>query len=173
MRTSLPEAETRMPVSTGRVSSREAEPETLVAVSTKALSGSEIAEDGSSSGNGGKSSACSVRMWKVAFPESSSTSCSAGRSSSETEGCGSDAHDIEKQASRQDDRAFAGDLGLERDAEADVGVGGAELADGAGGGQLHPGKRLDRGAGRGDTSDGLQLREKRIAVERDLHDEFL
>ena len=64
MRTSLPEAETRMPVSTGRVSSREAEPETLIAVSTNALSGSEIAEAGSGSGNGGKSSARSVRMWK-------------------------------------------------------------------------------------------------------------
>ncbi len=62
MRTSLPDAETRMPVRTGRVSSRDAEPETLVAVSTNASSGSEIADEGSSSGKGGKSSARRVRM---------------------------------------------------------------------------------------------------------------
>jgi len=41
-----------MPVSTGRVSSRDAEPETFIAVSTNAFSGSEIAEAGSGSGNG-------------------------------------------------------------------------------------------------------------------------
>ncbi len=41
------------------------------------------------------------------------------------------------------------------------------------GGKLDTGKRLDRRARRGDTGDGLQLSEKRIAVERNLHDELL
>ena len=67
-----------MPVRTGRVSSREAEPATFSAVLTNAPAGSETADSGSASGNGGKSSARSVRMWNVALPETSSTSCSGG-----------------------------------------------------------------------------------------------
>ena len=72
-----------MPVSTGRVSSREAEPATLSAVETNASAGSSTDESGSGSGNGGKSSPRRVRMWNVALPATTSTSCSAERSSIE------------------------------------------------------------------------------------------
>ncbi len=51
-----------MPVSTGRVSSRDAELATLSAVDTNADTGSDTAVSGSGSGNGGKSSARNVRM---------------------------------------------------------------------------------------------------------------
>ena len=50
---------------------------TLSAVDTNASAGTVTDVDGSGSGNGGKSSVRSVRMWKVAFPETSSTSFSA------------------------------------------------------------------------------------------------
>ena len=39
--------------------------------------------------------------------------------------------------------------------------------------ELDAGQRLDRAAGRGDSADGLQLCEQSIALERDLHDEYL
>jgi len=90
IRSSRSVAETRIPVSTGRVSSREADPATFSAVSTKAPTGTETPSSELGSGNGGKSSARSVRMWKVAPPEISSTSCSAARSSSETSAAGSE-----------------------------------------------------------------------------------
>ena len=88
IRSSRSEAETRIPVSTGRVSSREAEPATFSAVETKASAGSSTAESESGSGKVGKSSERSVRMWKVALPETISTSCSAARSSRETPAAG-------------------------------------------------------------------------------------
>ena len=90
IRSSRSEAETRIPVRTGRVSSREAEPATLSAVETNASADSSTADSVSGSGNGGKSSLRSVRMWKVALPETSSTSCSAERSSSDTPAAGSE-----------------------------------------------------------------------------------
>ncbi len=82
-------------------------------------------------------------MWKLALPERSSTSCSAGRSSSETAGLGQCANDVKEEASGKYDSALAGHLGVERDAEADVGIGCAELAHGAGRHQLDAGERLD------------------------------
>ena len=51
-----------MPVRTGRVSSREAELATRRTVSTNALAGTLTVPSVSGSGNGGKSSARSVRM---------------------------------------------------------------------------------------------------------------
>ena len=63
------DAETRMPVRIGRVSSRDAERATRAIVSTNACAGQR--DDGvpaGGSGNGGKSSARSVRMWNVAAP---------------------------------------------------------------------------------------------------------
>ena len=65
----------------GRVSSREAERATRLIVSTNAAAGTSTTFSPPGSGSGGKSSARSVRMWKVAEPETTSTSCSAGRSS--------------------------------------------------------------------------------------------
>ena len=42
-----------------------------------------------------------------------------------------------------------------------------------GGGELHAGQRLDRAASRGDPADRLQLRQQHVALEGDLHDEYL
>ena len=112
-------------------------------------------------------------MWNVALPETSSTSCSAARSSSETLGGGQRADDVEQQPRRQDDDALADDLGLERNAQADVHIGGAELAAPRRRRELDAGQRLDRAAGGGDSADRLELREQRVALERDLHDEYL
>ena len=112
-------------MSTGRVSSREAEPATLSAVATNVSAGSEIALSGSGSGNGGKSSARSVRMWKVALPETQ-LDVLLGRAQLERDlRRGQRADDVEQQPSREHDDALAGDLGLERDAQADVHVGRA------------------------------------------------
>ena len=80
-------------------------------------------------------------------------------------GCGQRADDVEQQPGREDDGALAGDLGLERNAEADVHVGGTQLASVLLGGELDAGQRLDRAAGRGDSADGLQLCEQNIALE--------
>ncbi len=71
----------RMPVRTGRVSSREAERATREIVSTNASVGSVTRVSGDGEGSVGKSSARSVRRWKVVAPQISSTSCSALRSS--------------------------------------------------------------------------------------------
>ena len=83
-------AETRIPVSIGRVSSRDADRATLLTVATNAGPGTWTRPSLSGSGNGGKSSSRSVRMWNVAAPDTISTSCSAGRSSSVTESPGSE-----------------------------------------------------------------------------------
>ena len=79
-----------MPVSTGRVSSREAERATRVIVSTKAVAGSVTRASSVGSGSDGKSSARNVRRWNVVGPQRSSTSCSAVRSSIVTVSPGSD-----------------------------------------------------------------------------------
>ncbi len=81
MRSSAPEAEIRIPVSTGRVSSREAERATREIVSTKAPAESLTRDSPPGSGSDGKSSARSVRRWNVVGPQISSMSCSAPRSS--------------------------------------------------------------------------------------------
>ena len=90
MRSSSPLADTRMPVRTGRVSSRDADRATLATVATNAGPGTWTRPSPSGSGNGGKSSSRSVRMWNVAAPATISTSCSALRSSSVTESPGSE-----------------------------------------------------------------------------------
>ena len=89
MSSSVPVAETRMPVRIGLVSSRDADRETLVAVSTNAAAGTVTTVSPPGSGRGGKSSARSVRMWKRDGPEITSTSPSLGRSSSDTSPPGS------------------------------------------------------------------------------------
>ena len=119
-----------MPVSTGRVSSREAEPATLSAVETNASAGSSTDESGSGSGNGGKSSPRSVRMWNVALPGDDLDVLLGGAQLERDVLGGQRAHDVDDQARRQDDRALAGDLGLERNPQADVHVGGAQFAAG-------------------------------------------
>ena len=116
------------------------------------------------SGSGGKSSARSVRRWNFAEPATTSTSCSAGRSSSDDVAApGSERDDVEQQARREHDRALARDVGLERDAQADLHVGGAQLDAGRRGGELDAGQGLDGAARRGDAGGGLQLGEQLCA----------
>ena len=116
----------------GRVSSRDAERSTRAIVSTNALAGSPTRFSDGGSRNGGKSSARSVRMWKVA-PE---------------------------QSTGEHHHALALDLCLERDAQPDLHVGRAELGATARGVELHAGERLDGAACGGDAGDGLQVSEQ-------------
>jgi hypothetical protein len=80
---------------------------------------------------------------------------------------------VEDQPARQHDGARADDLGRERDAEADVGVGRSELTDRARGVELDAGEGLDRAPGGGDARDHLQLSKERVSLDRDLHDGYL
>ena len=74
------EAVTSTPVRCGRVSSRDAARATRPMMSTKASVGTLSVEAASlASGSFGKSSMGSVRRWKLAEPETSSTSCSLAR----------------------------------------------------------------------------------------------
>ena len=65
------------------------------------------------------------------------------------------AGDVEQQTGREHDRALALDLGLERDAQADLHVGGTQLDAAPVGGELDAGEGLDGTAGGGDAGDGL------------------
>ena len=144
----------------GRVSSREAERATRLIVSTNAAAGTSTMFSPPGSGSGGKSSARSVRMWKVAEPETTSTSCSAGRSSSVASLPGSERATSSMQAGRQHDGALALDLGLQRDAQPHLHVGGAQLGAGGEGTELDPGEGLHGAARRGDARDDPELREQ-------------
>ena len=110
-----------------------------------------------------------MRMWKVAEPEMSSTSCSAARSSSVSSSAGQRADDVDQQPRRQDDGALAHDLALERHAQADLHVGRPQLDRTVLGLQLDAGERLDGAARRRGTGDGLELGEQRVAASRELH----
>ncbi len=127
MRSSGPEAEIRIPVRTGRVSSREAERATREIVSTNASAGSLTRESPPGSGSDGKSSARSVRRWKVVGPQISSTSCSAARSSIVSCVRRQRAGDVEEQPRRQHRCAGTRDLRVQRRAKADLHVGGEQL----------------------------------------------
>ena len=86
-------------------------------------------------------------MWKVALPPLSSTSCSAGAQLERDVGARQRADDVDEQAGRQHGGALADDLALERHAQADLHVRGAQL-DAAGAGEhLDAGQRLDRARG--------------------------
>ena len=108
-------------------------------------------------------------MWNVAAPATISTSCSA-RAQLERDGvAGQRADDVDEQPRRQHDGALADDLAVERDAQADLHVGRAELDAVGGREDLHAGERLDGAAGRGGAGDGLQLREQRVALRGKFH----
>ena len=92
-----------MPVSTGRVSSREAHRATLLIVATNAAPGTCTRPSPSGSGNGGKSSSRSVRMWNVAAPATISTSCSAVTQLERHGVAGQRADDVDEQPGRQHD----------------------------------------------------------------------
>ena len=173
IRSSLSDADTRMPVRTGRVSSREAERATFSTVSTNA-------------GARHLDAAVALRL------RERREVLEAQRADVERRGARDDldvllggaqlerhrvagqrADDVDEQPRRQHDGAVADDLALERDAEADLHVGGAQLDGAALGGQLDAGERLDGAAGGGRAGHGLQLREQVGAGSRDLHVEVM
>ena len=148
----------------------------MAIVSTNAGAGIATTWSPPGSGSGGKSSVRSVRMWKRAVPPTISTSCSVGRSSSDTVAAAQRAHDVEQQPRRQHDRPGALDLAVQRDAQADLHVGGAEFDAAvavAAGRDLHAGQRLHRAARGGHARDGLQLGEQLARRRRQLHDGHL
>ena len=158
-----------MPVSTGRVSSRDAERATLSTVSTNAGPGTSTRPSASVSGNGGKSSRRSVRMWNVAAA-AHELDVLLGRPQLERHLVARQRpDDVDEQARRQHDGAVADDLALERDAQADLHVGGAQLDRAALRLEVHAGQRLHGAAGGGRPGHGLQLREQGVALGRDLH----
>jgi hypothetical protein len=77
--------------------------------------------------------------------------------------------DVHEQARRQHDRAVADHLAVERDAQADLHVGGAQFDRAVARLDVHAGQRLHGAAGGGGAGDGLQLREQLVALGRDLH----
>ena len=157
-----------MPVSTGRVSSRDAERATLSTVSTNAAPGTSTRSP-SGSGNGGKSSERSVRMWNVAEPPTISTSCSVGRSSSVTSSPGSARTTSTTRRAGRTTEPSRTTSPFERDAQADLHVGGAQFDPALRSEHLDSGERL-HGAARGRSArDGLKLSEERVAPGRDLH----
>ena len=106
------------------------------------------------------------------MPETTSTSCSAGRSSSVT----SRRRGAERTTSRsrragRTASPGADDLGPQRDAQADLHVRRAELDAVVVGDDLDAGEGLDGAARRRDAGDGLQLREQLLGGGRQLHDE--
>ena len=88
-------------------------------------------------------------------------------------GAGEGAGDIEEQAGGKDDGAGRGDLGGQRDAQADLHVGGPQLDAAVGGDDLHPGEGLDRATRRGDPRNRLQLGKQFGGRGGQLHDEYL
>ena len=172
MRSSSPAAETRMPVRIGRVSSREAERATRAMVSVKAGAGMVTIWSPPGSGSGGKSSARSVRMWKRAGAGDDLDVLLGGAQLERDVAGGQLAHDVEEQARGEDDGARALDGGLERDAQADLHVGGAQLH-GVVGGDLHAGERLHGAARRRHARDDLELGEQLLRRRRQLHDDHL
>ena len=75
---------------------------------------------------------------------------------------------VEEQTGRQHRHALALDLGVERDAEADLHVGGTELGATVLRQELDTRERLHRTAGGGDAGDRAELREQGCARRRQL-----
>ena len=157
-----------MPVSTGRVSSREAERATLLHGLDERVAGD---EDAIALGLRERREVLRAQRADVeGRGAADDLHVLLGRAQLERDlVAGQRADDVDDQARRQDDRALTDDLALERDAQADLHVGGAELDRAAGGEHLHSGQRLD-GAARGCRArNRLQLAEERVAPGRDLH----
>ena len=157
-------------MSTGRVSSREAERATLRTVSTKRRARDvELVVAARLRQRREVLEPQRADVERRGAADVSSTSCSAARSSSVTLVGRQRADDVDEQARRQDDGALADDLALERDAQADLHVGGAQLDAAARRLELHAGQRLHGAAGGGRAGDGLQLGEERVAPGGELH----
>ena len=169
-----PDAETRMPVSTGRVSSREAEPATFSAVVTKASAGSEIDGRGSSAqgtagsprreGCGCGRSRCPTRARRPA------RRCAARARRRRPAARGRRRASSRAGSTTTPSRSTSASSGTRRPTSMSVARSSQPSAPAD---ELDAGERLDRAAGGGDSAHGLQLGEQHLALERDLHDEYL
>ena len=149
-----------MPVSTGRVSSRDAERATVAIVSTNAAAGTSTTASSvrlAEAAGSPRRAACGCGTSRR--PATSSTSCSAARSSSV---------DGRRPAARGRRRAAAAPAARRRRRArprassgtrrpTSMSVARSSMAP-LGGRELDAGERLDGAAGRGDAGDGLELR---------------
>ena len=150
-----------MPVSTGRVSSREAERATRATSARTPRLAATTRVSGDGDGSDGKSSARSVRRWKVVGPQISSTSCSALRSSIVSVSAGSEratSSSSRAGSTAEPGRTTSAWSGTRRPIS--MSVASSSGAASAGGGDHHAGEGLDGAARGGDASGGLQLREQ-------------
>src|SRR3954465_7951281 len=135
MRSSRSAADTSTPVRCGLVSSREADLATRPIVSTNAAAGTRMILASPIAGSFGNSSAGRVRRWKREGPDTTSTSPSDERYSSERPSFGSERptsrrrrrESAEEGAAGDHGGALARDGGLGRDADAQLHVGGLQL----------------------------------------------
>ena len=157
-----------MPVSTGRVSSREAERATFSTVWTNASPGT---CDAIALGlREGREVLRAQRADVEGRGAADDLHVLLGRAQLERDlVAGQGADDVDDEPRRQDDGALADDLALERDAQADLHVGGAQLDPALGREHLDAGERLDGAAGGCRARDRLKLAEERVAPGRDLH----
>ena len=168
MRSSLPEAVTRTPVRWGRVSSREADRATRAMVSTKALAGTVSTPSSGASGSLGKSSGGSVRRWKRAEPETTSTSCWVGAMLEGQLVLWKRTDHIEQEPARDNDDPRRGLHRLQPDADAHLHVGRLQLGAAFLHTDQHPGQRLNRAAGRGAANSYGKTSEERFTGNGEL-----
>ena len=155
-------------MSTGRVSSREAERATLLTVATNASPGTSTWSP-STSGKGGKSSSAQ-RADVERRGAAEDLDVLLDRPQLERDlVAGQGADDVDDEPGRQDHRALTDDLAVERDAQADLHVGRPQFDPVLGGEELDPGEGLDCAARGCRAGDCLQLSEKRVAPGGDLH----
>ena len=108
-------------------------------------------------------------MWNVAAPATISTSCSALAQLERDAVAGQRADDVHEQPRREHDGALAHDLAGERDAQADLHVGGPQLDAVRAGDDLDAGEGLHGAPRRRGAGHGLELGEQRLALSGNLH----
>ena len=148
---------TRMPVRTGRLSSRDALRPTREIVSTSASRSTECSASDSTSGRRGKSSAEYVCSRYVAVPDVTTTAASSGRCSIETSLSGSERAMSSRRRPWNHHGSLARDLRVDRAPQRNLHVGGGEVQPAGFGAQLDASEHEHRGARRDTSCDGRQL----------------
>ena len=161
-------------MSTGRVSSREADPATLSAVETNASAGSEIARlriglrerrevlgAQRADVEGGRARDDLDVLLGGAELERDLAARAATRTTSRSSRAGS---------TTTPSRATSASSGTRRPTSMSVARSSQPSADAA---ELNARQRLDRAPGRSDSADRLELSEQDVSLEGDLHDEYL
>ncbi len=168
MVSSSPSTLSRMPVSTGRASSREAALATRSIVSRSGSIGSSSASP-SGSPKRGKSSAGRVRRWKLEEPAVISTSRSASRSARLTSPSGSERTMSTRSRPGRTTLPCALGLHLGDDLQAELGVGGTQPQLTVLDGDQNAGQGLQGSAGRDGSRDDLKGIEKCVALGCEFH----